>query len=281
MSQGQELQIAQGFSGLNRAVAPVYLPPSQSPDSVNACPSAKTGGLLGPRLGRTRITNKTNPIIGVTPFCIPGQRIRIIGSWDGTGGVGVLAAKTGDAAGTSSPADGDLMPNTAPSSTGPGSGGATWAAVAGAWPAQAGGALLRLAGWDRIDITGLSVSQTGVGTTNGTAKTISNGGAALADYGVLLFGGAYYMPSFTATMGEGKIRLQGKIAGVWTTMMTWWMTNDSALNISQDLVTGVGQITEVRVTAEVLSGVGTIGAASLNISMYLVYGAVEDIFTVS
>ena len=275
----QEMQLAQGFHGLNRSIAPIFVPASESPDTINADLSNKTAGLLSRRRGRSRITNVDYAIIGVIPFILPGVRGRIIGSWDGTGGTGTVASKTGDSSSSGYPSDGDLMPTPNPSSTAAGAGGGLFQVVNAPWPAQNGAAPL-IAGWDRIDITGLSVTQTGVGTTNGTAKTVSNGGANLADYGVLLFGGLLYVPSFGMTMADGQISLQGKIGGVWTTMMTWEVQNDVAVNITQSLLSSAGLLTEVRAVATVDSGAGTI-SATINISMYLVYGTLADTFTVA
>lgn len=79
-----EFRIGDTWNGLNRAVAPQDLSPSQSPDTTDARNYNRQLGALGPRLGRSRILTKTNSILGFGMLVAPFGRFTLTATADGT-----------------------------------------------------------------------------------------------------------------------------------------------------------------------------------------------------
>lgn len=129
------------------------------------------------------------------------------------------------------------------------------------------------AGWDKIDITSLSASQTGNGTTNGTSKSLSLA-VQLSNYGLVVFGATspYSVIDFALSGGasDGQVMLQGKIGGVWTDLLK--VTTLAGVNdVIQMYSSGTGILTDVRAQATINAGGGDL-AVTFNTSMYLAYG---------
>lgn len=79
-----EFRIGDTWNGLNRAVAPQDLSPSQSPDTTDARNYNRQLGALGQRLGRERILTKSNTILGFGMLVAPFGRFTLTATSDGT-----------------------------------------------------------------------------------------------------------------------------------------------------------------------------------------------------
>lgn len=228
MAGGEDTPLANGFKGLNRAVAPYLLPPSESPDTTDTAPSTEIGGLLGPRLGNLKVTNKGYDILGVVPMNFPWARYRTIATSDGT-----------------------------------------WSNAATPWPAMI---TTYPNGWDVITFT-LTTSQTGVGTTNSAAKTLSRS-VDLSVYGDRILTSTFTTSHTLSASTSAVARLQGYIDSVWTNLLSVTYTSSSTCDVATtDHLAGIstGTLSQVRIQVEVTSGVGTLTAA-FNDPIQLVYG---------
>lgn len=79
------ISLARMFTGgLNRAVAPHALDDTSSPDTTDGRIYGRKAGSFGPRLGRTRISTSTYPILGLGMLAAPFGRYKITATNDGT-----------------------------------------------------------------------------------------------------------------------------------------------------------------------------------------------------
>jgi hypothetical protein len=81
----QPISLARLFTGgLNRGVGVHALDDTSSPDTTDGRIYGKKVGSFGPRLGRTRISTSTNPILGLGMLAAPFGRYKITATNDGT-----------------------------------------------------------------------------------------------------------------------------------------------------------------------------------------------------
>lgn len=73
----EDVVLAQGWNGVNRAVSVADLPEGESPSCQDCAPAERVHGLLGPRRGRSRAYAGTFKLWGVFPFSAPAGRQRI------------------------------------------------------------------------------------------------------------------------------------------------------------------------------------------------------------
>ena len=136
-------------------------------------------------------------------------------------------------------------------------------------------------GWRRVSISGLTASQTGVGTNTGTSKALATA-QDMSTYGLM----AYSMPEAELAYGDvliadasnnstsGYITLQGKIGGSWVDLVRLYVDQTGFIYKTTILRTnpGSGSLTDVRMQATVTAGVGTI-AAQCEFDIFLQYGS--------
>lgn len=239
MAGGEDTPLANGWQGLNRAIAPHLLPPSNSPDTTDAAPSLEAQGLLGPRPGNLMVTNKSYDILGVVPMNFPWGRYRTIATADGT-----------------------------------------WSNAATPWPSLSA---VNPNGWDRADAGNTSASQTGAGTTNGTAKTWSTA-ITLGNYGErVVYNG---IPSSLSIQAGQSVtaKFQGNIASSWVDLISFSFDDSVApatISYTESMASyTTGSFTQVRAVMTVNSGAG-LASVTFAPKFFLLYGRVYTTLTAS
>lgn len=254
------------WHGLNRAVAPHALPPNESPDCMDCAPGSPdwmqpSAGAYGFSFG-SGLGMAYGERVQAGILTARRPRIRaVVQNYNLNGGMGLNL---------------------------PWARGRLFARADGSWgyvesPYAPPADPTPMNGWDRVSITTLGASQAGVGSTNGTAKTLSNT-LAMGDYGAILLGdGTGYTGAInitaTGVVTDGTIKLQGNIGGSWTDLYSW-RYQAGVVDITQNYVSGTGNFTQVRLVATVAAGAGTL-AGTLNASLYLQYGIEQAAVTVS
>lgn len=153
-------------------------------------------------------------------------------------------------------------------------GNGEWNTTTQAWPDTSAPTQLN---WDRLTWGTLSVTQTGVGTTNGTAKTFS--AIDLAQFGakILYVTAAGFSVTFDGVTA-GRVQMDIRVGGVWARFADMWNYDSTPPQIVEsEIFVGIpstGSFDAVRMTAVLTSGGGSPEITSDFVgAIYLIRGA--------